>query len=75
MTLCQRLVPAAQLNEGLTIVVTGLLVGVGVGAGLGGQVIESAGAHRAFAVPIAAAGLAFVVALRGRRRLVGAETR
>lgn len=51
MTLCQRLVPAAQLNEGMTIVVTGMLVGVGVGAGLGGQVIESAGAHRAFAHP------------------------
>lgn len=75
MTLCQRLVPAAQLNEGMTIVLTGLLVGVGVGSGVAGHVIESAGAHRAFVVPIAAAALSFVIALLGRGRLVRAEMR
>ena len=75
MTLCPRLVPAGQLNEGMTIVVTGLLVGVGVGSALAGSVIESAGAHRAFIVPIGAAGVAFVIAVLGRSWLTAAERR
>jgi len=75
MTLCPRLVPAGQLNEGMTIVVTGLLVGVGVGSAVAGQVIESYGAHRAFIVPIAAAAIAFVIAALGRGWLTGAERR
>jgi predicted MFS family arabinose efflux permease len=75
MTLCPRLVPASQLNEGMTIVVTGLLVGVGVGSAIAGQVIETAGAHRAFIVPIAAAGIAFAIAVLGRTWLTEAERR
>ena len=75
MTLCPRLVPPSQLNEGMTIVVTGLLVGVGVGSAIAGQVIETAGAHRAFIVPIAAAGIAFAIAVLGRTWLTEAERR
>ena len=75
MTLCPRLVPTSQLNKGMTIVVTGLLIGVGVGSAAAGQVIESYGAHRAFLVPVAAAALAFVLALLSRSRLVAAERR
>lgn len=75
MTLCPRLVPASQLNEGMTIVITGLLLGVGVGSAGAGAVIESHGAQSGFAVPIAAAGLAVVIALLGRTWLVRAEAR
>ncbi|MBK6885850.1 MAG: MFS transporter [Tetrasphaera sp.] len=75
MSLCQRLVPAAQLNEGMTIVVTGLLVGVGLGSAAAGQLIETRGAHASFMVPVAAAGIAFVLALLGRSRLQRAEAR
>ena len=75
MVLCQRLVPAAQLNEGMTIVVTGLLIGVGLGSAIAGRWVESYGAHAAFLVPVAAAGIAAVVALLGRAWLMRAEER
>ena len=52
--------PAAQLNEGMTIVVTGLLIGVGIGSAIAGQMVEDQGATRASAVPVIAAALAFV---------------
>lgn len=73
MTLCPRLVSTSQLNEGMTIVVTGLLIGVGGGSAVAGHVIESSGADRAFLVPIAAAALAFILAVLGRGRLLRAE--
>ncbi len=73
MSLCQRLVPAAQLNEGMTIVVTGLLVGVGIGSAVAGQMVEDRGAHASFVVPVLAAALAFGTALLGRGRLRRAE--
>ena len=73
MSLCQRLVPAAQLNEGMTIVVTGLLIGVGIGSAVAGQMVEDQGAHASFAVPVIAAALAFVLAVIGRARLRRAE--
>ncbi len=73
MLLAQRLVPPSQMNEGMTVVVTGILVGVGVGSGLAGNVVEGHGADRGFIVPVAAAGLAFLLALVWRASLSRAE--
>lgn len=75
MSLCQRLVPPAQLNEGMTIVVTGLLIGVGAGSAIAGHQVEAAGAAGAFAVPVGASLLAFGLALAGRSWLMRAEDR
>ena len=53
----QALVPADRLNEGMTLVTTGLVAGVGPGAAVVGAVVDAAGASVAFWVP-AGAGLA-----------------
>ncbi|MER7108153.1 MFS transporter [Streptomyces sp. NPDC000229] len=62
MTLVQRLTPAAQLNEGMTLVVTALLGGIAVGSATGGWTVEHTGAGSGYAVPVAAAAVALVVA-------------
>lgn len=52
----QDLVPASRLNEGMTVVSTGIYAGVAPGAALVGMVVDAAGASASFWVP-AAAGL------------------
>ncbi|MEU2158946.1 MFS transporter [Streptomyces sp. NPDC019396] len=59
----QRLTPAGQLNEGMTLAVTALLGGIAVGSATGGWTVEHAGAAYGYAVPVAAAGLALALAL------------
>ncbi|WKX70649.1 MFS transporter [Streptomyces sp. XD-27] len=71
MTLVQRLVPTGQLNEGMTTVYTGLLVGISAGAATGGWAVEQLGTGTAYAAPAAAAALALAIALTGA--LVGAR--
>lgn len=73
--LAQRLVPTSQINEGMTVVLTGLLLGVSAGSFLAGFAVEGLGANRAFVVPVGAAALAVVIAAFGRPRVVRAETR
>ncbi|MEU0274919.1 MFS transporter [Streptomyces sp. NPDC006307] len=68
MTLVQRLTPAGQLNEGMTLAVTALLGGIAAGSATGGWTIEHAGATTAYTVPIAAAGLALLLALALTRK-------
>lgn len=69
MNLVERLVPRAQLTEGMTWTSTGLTAGVALGAALAGRVTDAYGAGAAFAVPAGAALLAVVVAGLGYRRL------
>ncbi len=79
-TLTQRLVPPALVTEGMAVVVTGILVGISLGAAAGGWAIEAFGAQRAYAVPVAAGVVAVIaIALRYRRiqraELAGPEVR
>ncbi|MGW0841346.1 MFS transporter [Streptomyces sp. NPDC002787] len=68
MSLVQHRTPEGQLNEGMTLAVTGLLGGIAGGSALGGWVVEhaprtGAGTGTAgFAVPVAAAALALLIA-------------
>ena len=71
--LAQRLVPATQINEGMTVVLTGLLLGVSAGSFCSGLVVQAHGARVAFLVPVGAAAVAVLVAAAGRRRVVSAE--
>ncbi|GAA1068396.1 MULTISPECIES: MFS transporter [Streptomyces violaceusniger group] len=69
MTLVHRLIPAARLNEGMTTVYTGLLIGISTGAAAGGWTVDHLGATSAYLTPAAAAALAFAIAWAGRDRL------
>ncbi|MFM9556244.1 MFS transporter [Streptomyces caniscabiei] len=70
MALVQQRTPRGRLNEGMTLAVTGLLGGTAGGSALGGWVVEhdpAAGTGPAagttgFAVPVAAAALALLIA-------------
>ncbi|MEU1087819.1 MFS transporter [Streptomyces sp. NPDC005892] len=77
MTRVQRLTPANQLNEGMTLAVTALLGGVAAGSATGGWLVEHAGTIPGYAAPACAAGLAFVVSAvgTGRSGRVGAVGR
>ncbi|WUH90462.1 MFS transporter [Streptomyces sp. NBC_00433] len=75
MNLVERLVPRAQLTEGMTWTTTGLAIGVALGAALSGRLTDAQGASTAFAVPAAAAVLAAAVAGLGYRRLRPASER
>jgi uncharacterized membrane protein YjjP (DUF1212 family) len=60
-------VPAARITEGISILTTGLGVGVAPGAALAGIVIDRAGPSPSFWVPVVAglvaAAIAFLTAL------------
>ncbi|MGA5419634.1 MFS transporter [Streptomyces lavendulocolor] len=62
MTLVQRVTPAAQLNEGMTLAVTALLGGIAAGSAAGGWTVEHLGAATGYGVPVAAAALALALA-------------
>ena len=63
MSLVESRVPRSSLTEALTWVVTGLSIGVTVGAALAGGAVDAWGAEAAFAVPAASAALAGLLAL------------
>ncbi len=73
--LAQRLVPPSQINEGMTIVLTGLLIGVAAGSAAAGVAVDHRGPSWAFLVPITAAATAAVLASVGRGGLLRAERR
>jgi len=60
-TLTQRLVPRALVTEGMAVVVTGILIGISIGAAVAGWAIEGLGAQRAYAVPVVAGAVAVLV--------------
>ncbi|MBT2395637.1 MFS transporter [Streptomyces sp. ISL-100] len=62
MTLLQRVVPPAQLNEGMTLAVTAILGGIAAGSATGGWTVERVSTHYGYAVPVAAAGLSVLAA-------------
>ncbi|MFJ3218831.1 MFS transporter [Kitasatospora sp. NPDC086801] len=69
MALVERLVPAAQLTEGMTWTTTGLALGVAVGSSAGGWVVDAAGSAAGYWVPLTAGVFGVVAALAGLGRL------
>lgn len=67
MTLVQELVPAARINEGMTLAVTALLCGISAGAAGGGWAAERLPGAWSYTLPLCAAATAAVVALLGGR--------
>ncbi|EWT01401.1 MFS transporter [Intrasporangium oryzae NRRL B-24470] len=66
MNLIERIVPRAQLNEGMTIVLTGLIVGIAAGSAVSGAVVDRVGASQGYWVAVFAGVLAFVMAVGTR---------
>ncbi|MER7752878.1 MFS transporter [Kitasatospora sp. NPDC097643] len=69
MALVERLVPAAQLTEGMSWTTTGLALGVAFGSSTGGWVVDASGAAAGYWVPLVAGVFGVLVALVGLRRL------
>ncbi|GAA2234896.1 MFS transporter [Streptomyces nogalater] len=67
MALVQRRTPADRLNEGMSLMVTGLLAGIACGSATGGWATEHLSPVAAFAVPAAAAFLALAAGVAGGR--------
>ena len=65
-SLTERLVPARQLTEGLTWVTSGMSIGFSTGTAVAGIVIDAFGTSWAFAIPVASAALACIVAAIGQ---------
>ncbi|MDV5146089.1 MFS transporter [Streptomyces sp. SBC-4] len=67
MALVQRLTPASQLNEGMTLAVTALLAGIAAGSATGGWSADHAPFPAfGFLVPITAAALALTLCAAAR---------
>jgi MFS family permease len=64
MALVQERTPEGRLNEGMTLAVTGLLGGIACGSAVGGWTVEHVSATAGYGVPVAAAAVALVIALR-----------
>ena len=73
MNLIERITPKAQLNEGMTIVLTGLIIGIAAGSAVSGAVVDRVGAQHGYWVAIIAGGFAFVMALGTRAFLTRRE--
>jgi MFS family permease len=73
MSLSQHLVPRALITEGMAIAVTGILVGISLGAAVGGLAVDHLGAHAAYIVPVGAGLVAAVLAAVRYRPLLRAE--
>jgi len=69
--LVERRVPPEVLTEGVTWVMTGIGIGMALGAFVTGWVVDSFGAQNGFWVSVAAAVLALLVTLLGQRALGG----
>ncbi|WP_018656821.1 MFS transporter [Actinomadura flavalba] len=59
--LVERLVPPAQLTEGLALVSTTVGVGVALGSSLAGRAVDASGSRAAFGLSLGAAALAAVI--------------
>ncbi|MGP3133348.1 MFS transporter [Serratia nematodiphila] len=67
MGLVERLVPPSRLTEGLTWMVTGLGIGVALGAALAGLAIDAVGIKASFGVTLTAGLVVLLVAAGGYR--------
>lgn len=73
--LIERRVPAALLTEGITWVITGIGIGMALGAFLAGWVVDTYGARNGFWVSLIAGFLALAIVLLGQRQLGGTVLR
>jgi MFS family permease len=73
MNLIERIVPKAQINEGMTIVLTGLIIGIALGSAVSGAVVDRIGSQHGYVVAVVAGILAFVMALATRAFLTRRE--
>ncbi|MFJ8586653.1 MFS transporter [Streptomyces sp. NPDC093595] len=77
MSLIEKTVPPAKLTEGMTWAITGLSVGVALGAAVSGSMVDRYGPPGGFAVAIVAGAAALLLALGSRtpltRRLAARE--
>jgi len=71
--LIERRVPEAVLTEGVTWVMTGIGIGMALGAFVTGWVVDNFGAQNGFWVSVAAAGMAAVIVALGQRVLAGED--
>ncbi|KAA0947669.1 MULTISPECIES: MFS transporter [unclassified Pseudomonas] len=69
MALVEQIVPPSRLTEGMTWLITGLSIGVAIGAASSGWMIDHFGAPSGFWVALVAAGVVLVSAVLGYRRL------
>jgi MFS family permease len=72
--LVERRVPPEVLTEGITWVMTGIGIGMALGAFVAGWVVDNFGAQNGFWVSAAAATLALLVTALGQRVLGGEQT-
>ena len=71
--LVERRVPAAILTEGITWVVTGIGIGMALGAFVTGWVVDTYGPTNGFWVSVISAALALTTVLLGQKMLAGSE--
>lgn len=69
MQLAGRLVSVAQVSEAMSVVLTGLLIGVATGSAVAGAVIERFHPAAGFVVPVTAGVIALACSVTGRRLL------
>ena len=69
--LIERRVPEAMLTEGITWVMTGIGIGMAIGASAAGWVVDNFGAQNGFWVSVAAGFAALTTVLLGQRALTG----
>jgi MFS family permease len=72
-SLVERLVPPAQLTEGLTWATTGIVVGIAVASPVTGRLVDDLSARQAFTVGVASGAVAVVISLVGLPRLHAAS--
>ncbi|MFU6374314.1 MFS transporter, partial [Metapseudomonas otitidis] len=68
MSLVERLVPERRLTEGMTWLLSGLNIGVALGAAVSGHVVDDHGARAGFTVALCAGAGVLLVALWGYQR-------
>lgn len=69
MALVENIVPPAKLTEGLTWLITGLSIGVAIGAASSGWLVDAFGARSGFWVALAAGVVVLGAAVQSGRRL------
>jgi MFS family permease len=73
--LIERRVPEAMLTEGVTWVMTGIGIGMALGAFVAGWVVDTFGAQNGFWVSIVSGAISLTTVLLGQRTLAGQKER
>jgi MFS family permease len=73
--LIERRVPEAMLTEGVTWVMTGIGIGMALGAFVAGWVVDNFGAQNGFWVSVVSGAIALATVLLGQRTLAGQRER